>query len=94
MRYLFPFRAGLFLLLAFFTAALIYVTHQNAVIARTLRADHPEAAYTGCDCSMTDRDAIHGDAVEGRLRVRWESPELEALRLDLRRQRSELPKAS
>ena len=25
------------------------------------------------------------DAVEGRLRVRWESPELEALRLDLRR---------
>lgn len=36
MRYLFPFRVGLFLLAAFFSAALVYVTYQNTEIARSL----------------------------------------------------------
>jgi len=47
MRYLFPFRAGLFLLLAFFTAALLYVTHQNAVIARSLASKSVESTALG-----------------------------------------------
>lgn len=47
MRYLLPFRAGLFLLLAFFTAALIYVTHQNAVIARSLASKSLESTALG-----------------------------------------------
>ncbi len=47
MKYLLPFRAGLFLLLAFFTAALIYVTHQNAVIARSLASKSLESTALG-----------------------------------------------
>jgi len=43
MRTLFPFRAGLFLLLAIFTAALVYVTHQNAAIARSLASKSLES---------------------------------------------------
>lgn len=47
MRYLLPFRAGLFLLLAFFTAALIYVTYQNADIARSLASKSLESTALG-----------------------------------------------
>ena len=47
MKYLLPFRAGLFLLLAFFTAALIYVKHQNAVIARSLASKSLESTALG-----------------------------------------------
>lgn len=43
MRYLLPFRAGLFLLVAFFTAALTYVTYQNADNARSLAAKSLES---------------------------------------------------
>lgn len=66
MRYLFPFRAGLFLLLAFFTAALIYVTHQNAVIARTLASKSVESTALGLSSAAenalrrfgSDRDRV------------------------------------
>ncbi len=47
MKYLLPFGAGLFLPLAFFTAALIYVTHQNAVIARSLASKSLESTALG-----------------------------------------------
>lgn len=43
MRYLSTFRIGLSLLLAFFSTALVYITYQNAEIARTLASKSLES---------------------------------------------------
>ena len=46
---------------------LFVVRDAEALATGTLRADHPEAAHAGRDRRMADCDAVHGDAVEGRL---------------------------
>jgi len=43
MKHYIPFRMGLFLLLAFFSAALVYITNQNVAIARSLAAKSMES---------------------------------------------------
>ncbi len=64
MRYLLPFRLGLFLLLAIFSAALVYITHQNAEIARSLAAKSLESTALALSTAAENALRLYGSDKE------------------------------
>ena len=68
MKHYLPFRMGLFLLLAFFSGALVYVTYQNGGIAHSLAEKSMESTALALSTAAENALRLYGSNREQQVR--------------------------